>query len=184
MKAESHRRLGEYLARHYLHDLPQECIRAFLLGCIQPDKNPATYLKGSFRAQWLRGHNYKNAVHFIRRISQRLETKNMWSLYDFYTLGKLIHYIADAFTYAHNEAFSSSLTDHRIYESDLQAFFLEYIRTDPSVDETFSENISDTIEARHKEYIQNAPNIYRDARCSLSACCCVLSILFLKPIIC
>ena len=75
MRGKSHMCLGSYLAEHYLTDVPKVYIRAFLIGCIEPDRNPATYLKGSFRNQWLRGHNYLNARRYMARISQRLERK-------------------------------------------------------------------------------------------------------------
>ena len=75
MRGKSHRCLGKYLVQHYMSDTPERYVKAFLLGCIEPDRNPATYLKGSIRCQWLRGHNYRNARRFMRAISARLEKK-------------------------------------------------------------------------------------------------------------
>lgn len=48
MRGKSHRCLGNYLVQRYMGDAPQSHIKAFLLGCIEPDRNPATYLKGSY----------------------------------------------------------------------------------------------------------------------------------------
>jgi len=96
MCGKSHISLGHYLIDRYFSWQPRRYRQAFLLGCIEPDRNPATYLKGSFRSQWLRGHNYRNARHFMARISSRLEKKETLNLFDYYTLGKLIHYTADA----------------------------------------------------------------------------------------
>ena len=72
MRGASHRSLGNYLAEHYLENATALQVRAFRLGCIEPDRNPVTYLKGSLRWQWLRGHNYKNARRYMRSISWRL----------------------------------------------------------------------------------------------------------------
>ena len=108
MRGKSHRCLGKYLVQHYMSDTPERYVKAFLLGCIEPDRNPATYLKGSIRCQWLRGHNYRNARRFMRAISARLEKKEKLGLFDYYTLGKLIHYTTDAFTYAHNDTFPTA----------------------------------------------------------------------------
>ena len=94
MRGKSHRCLGKYLVQHYMSDTPERYVKAFLLGCIEPDRNPATYLKGSIRCQWLRGHNYRNARRFMRAISARLEKKEKLGLFDYYTLGKLIHYLS------------------------------------------------------------------------------------------
>ena len=75
MRGKSHLCLGHYLTQHYMDSLPQRYRKAFLVGCIEPDRNPMTYFKGSLRSQWMRGHNYNNASHFMQRISRRLENK-------------------------------------------------------------------------------------------------------------
>ena len=98
MRGKSHRCLGQYLVEKYMPHAPKRYIRAFLIGCIEPDRNPVTYLKGSIRCQWLRGHNYENARRYMRRLSERLERKERLFLIDYYALGKLIHYTVDAFT--------------------------------------------------------------------------------------
>lgn len=184
MRGKSHICLGKYLVEHYMPDIPKPCIRAFLLGCIEPDRNPVTYLKGSIRCQWLRGHNYLNARRFMRKISQRLEKKQgHLSLFDFYTLGKLIHYTTDAFTYAHNDTFPTNLSDHREYEVALQDHFLAYMQDDPKVDPQTARSIMDAIYRYHREYEKLETDIYIDSRFALAACCCVVALLFAKPII-
>lgn len=183
MRGKSHISLGHYLLDRYLPDLPQAHRRAFLLGCIEPDRNPATYLKGSFRCQWLRGHNYRNARRFMRRISLRLEKKENLNFFDYYTLGKLIHYTADAFTYAHNEAFPENLSDHREYEVKLQDYFLQYLQEDPKVNVRLAGTIMEGIGSYHQEYSREESNIQRDSRYALQACCCVLAILLTPKLI-
>lgn len=184
MRGRSHKSLGTYLAAHYLSNIPKSYIRAFLVGCVEPDRNPVTYLKGSLRCQWLRGHNYRNARRFMRSISQRLEKKkDHLGLYDYYTLGKLIHYTADAFTYAHNDTFPTDLKKHHSYEVALQDHFLRYIQDDPDVDPYTARTIMEAIYSYHREYEELASDIHTDASFALSACCCVLAILFTKPIL-
>lgn len=182
MRGESHRRLGEYLARHYLSHVPKTCVSAFLIGCVEPDRNPVTYLKGSLRHQWLRGHNYHNAHRFMSRISSRLEKKENWNLFDFYTLGKLIHYTADAFTQAHNESFPTDLGDHRAYEESLQNHFLSFLEQDPSVDVTLARSVMQAVSACHQSYEEAQTGIHSDARFALAACCCVIAVLLCRPI--
>lgn len=183
MRGKSHHCLGEYLVQHYLSDVPKGYITAFLIGCVEPDRNPATYLKGSFRCQWLRGHNYRNARRLMRHLSQRLENKKRLNLLDYYRLGKLIHYTTDAFTYAHNETFTTSLGDHREYEADLQNHFLSYLAEDPQVDIRFAKNIMAAISRYHREYMQLPADICTDSRFALTACCCVLAFLFTPRVI-
>lgn len=184
MRGKSHTCLGKYLVERYMPDVSKPCVRAFLLGCIEPDRNPATYLKGSIRCQWLRGHNYQNARRFMRKISQRLEKKkDNLSLYDFYTLGKLIHYTTDAFTYAHNDMFTTNLGDHREYEVALQEHFLKYMQEDPQVNPHTARSIMEAIYSYHREYETLDADIHTDSKFALTACCCVLAILFTKPIL-
>ena len=174
MRLKSHYQLGSYLAETYLNHLPQRCIRAFLAGCTEPDRNPLTYLKGSFREQWLRGHNYRNARRCMHRISRRLEQKSHWNLFDYYTLGKLIHYTADAFTHAHNESFPDNLTQHRAYEAELQEHFLQYLKQDPQIHPKAATSVITVIRQYHAEYRKQCPNVATDSRFALNACCCIL----------
>ena len=177
MRRKSHQHLGRYLADRYMSHIPKQYIHAFLLGCIEPDHNPATYLKGSLRFLWLRGHNYRNARRCMRRISWRLENKEQLTSLDYYALGKLIHYIADAFTLAHNEFFSSDLNAHREYESALQEHFLQYLQEDPDVDPHTASSVMEAIYQYHALYEQQEHSIRNDARFALNACCCAVSIL-------
>lgn len=178
MRGKSHRRLGEYLARQYMKDTPERYVRAFLLGCVEPDRNPVTYLKGSLRFQWLRGHNYRNARRYMRQISWRLERKETLNLLDYYTLGKLIHYTTDAFTSAHNDTFPTDLAEHREYEAALQEHFLAYLQEDPEVAPGAARSIMEAIYRYHAQYEALETDIHTDARFALNVCCCVLAVLF------
>lgn len=182
MRGKSHIQLGHYLAEHYMENVSRVHIRAFLIGCVEPDRNPATYLKGSIHHQWMRGHNYCNASHYMDRIARRLEDKQRLNLFDFYTLGKLIHYTTDAFTLAHNDWFPTDLGEHRDYEAALQDHFLEHLKDDPEVSYRSARSIMDAIRDYHREYHAQPSNIHTDTHFALSACCCVLAVLFVKPI--
>ena len=72
---------------------------AFLFGSFQPDCNPLSYLKGSIRSRTFRGHNYTNSDRYIvSRILRLQRREKVWTCWQYYTLGKLTHYLADAFT--------------------------------------------------------------------------------------
>ena len=182
MCGKSHIRLGQYLLAKYMPDLPGHYRQAFLIGCIEPDRNPATYVKGSIRYQWLRGHNYNNAKRFMSRISRRLERKKRLKLFDYYTLGKLIHYTADSFTFAHNDVFSDTLSGHRKYEAKLQKHFINYLRKAPSFHIENRYSIMDAISEYHKQYSREVPAIDMDCWYTLQACCCVLAVLLMPKI--
>lgn len=127
MKRLSHLALGRYLIDNSLGDLPATERTAFMLGCIQPDYNPLSYIKGSFTICRLRGHHFRSAQAVMKRLAKKLENAEFWGPVQYYMLGKLVHYICDSFTWAHNDFFMGDLNEHCEYEADLQAYFLETI---------------------------------------------------------
>jgi hypothetical protein len=118
----------------------------------------------------------------VSGLLSRLEKKEKLGLFDYYTLGKLIHYTTDAFTYAHNDTFPTALSDHREYEAALQDHFLEYMKQDPKVNPKIAGSVMEAIYSYHREYEAQAANIYTDTRFALNACCCVLAVLLTNPI--
>ncbi len=175
MKPKSHHLLGQYLVREYLNHLPRAHTKAFLLGCVEPDKNPATYLKGSLRCQWLRGHNYANARRFMTRLAERLEKKETLTVLDCYALGKLIHYTADAFTAAHNTDFPADLNFHRSYEAKLQAYFIPFLLKKPQCSCLISDSIMESIRDAHRQYRKEAQSIHTDCKWTFRVCCSIAS---------
>lgn len=178
MRGESHKSLGRYLADQYMTTLPRRYIRAFLIGCIEPDRNPATYLKGSLRQQWLRGHNWNNSQRYIQRVSHRLERKKKMRLLDFYAMGRLIHYTTDAFTSAHNARFGTDLSDHCRYEADLQEHFLEYLSRKPEIWTNAEKPVIDTIRSYHCDYLSRPVNIHTDTHFAIIVCSMVVTRIF------
>lgn len=169
MRRKSHLYLGHALLNAYLPDISAMQTKAFLLGCTEPDMNPTTYLKGSLRSQWLRGHNYENASRFLHRLAVRLERKSRLNLWDFYSLGKLMHYTQDAFTAAHNTCFPVDLGSHRQYERQLQDWFLNQ----PAPAERSllpALPAAEIIQRNHDAYIRHPSDINRDTIFAVSVC--------------
>lgn len=119
MQTRDHRLLSNYLLNNSVIYIPENIRPFFIWGSIEPDYNVFTYLRGSIRKQVLRGHNYDNVIDSINSLITRLQDgmKNKYSY--FYLLGKLIHYVADAFTFPHNKEFEGSLAEHCRYEHKL-----------------------------------------------------------------
>ena len=171
MRNKSHALMGRILLREYLPGLPKTSARAFLLGCTQPDKNPVTYLKGSLRSQWMRGHNYSNASRFMMRLALRLDGKTDFSAWDCYCLGKLVHYTMDAFTFAHDERFPKNLKAHRQYEAMLQNYFLAQVRRRPIPSRRFQNPPVALIHSMHTAYSRLPGGIETDTDYAFRTCC-------------
>lgn len=171
MRNKSHALMGRILLCKYLPSLPKASAKAFLLGCTQPDKNPATYIKGSLRSCWLRGHNYSNASRYMMRLALRLDGKTHLSAWDCYSLGKLIHYTLDAFTFAHDERFPKDLKAHRHYEARLQNFFLAQVRRRSVPTIPFQGSPAGLIRSMHAAYSRLPGAIETDTDFAFRTCC-------------
>ena len=143
---------------------------AFLFGSFQPDCNPFSYLKGSLRARKFGGHNYTNSHDYIIAHIERLQRRRTaWTMWQYYTLGKLTHYLADAFTYPHNENFPDTMLDHHRYETDLRQYFSGYMAHRTPRQLKSSEELTTALEELHQQYMENRSTTGRDTRYILMA---------------
>ena len=142
---------------------------AFLFGSFQPDCNPLSYLKGSRRGTPLMGHNFSNSRRYICRRIRRLQKRDRWSIWQYYTLGKLTHYLADAFTFPHNETYTESLLAHRCYEAQLRCQLAVRLEHHPSHPLPGTQDLSAALVALHRQYLSAASYLQRDIDYILSA---------------
>lgn len=120
LRTESHFHLGQLLLRRQ-PQLPLRHRCAFLLGCVEPDLNLLTYLRGTLSHGRACGHNYSRTLPVIIRLAKRLCPRGMRSSLDAFRLGVLLHYVADAFTHTHNDGFSGGIAAHNRYEKRLKS---------------------------------------------------------------
>lgn len=142
---------------------------AFLFGSFQPDCNPLTYFKGSIHGKTLMGHNFTNSQKYIDRHISMLQGRSNWHLWQYYTLGKLTHYLADAFTFPHNETYHAGIAAHRRYESAMRECFSQYLSTLPQVSLPAGGNVTAAIDGLHRQYLTAASDTTRDFGYILSA---------------
>ena len=152
---------------------------AFLIGSFQPDCNPLTYIKGSLRAETLRGHNYTNSRPFVHRHIRHLMGKRRWNLWNYYTLGKLTHYVADAFTFPHNDHYTDSLASHHLYERDLRQELVNYLQQYHITAEDVPDlaDLNWSLVRLHRQYAGSSSDLGRDVIYIVKAtrllmCCC------------
>ena len=143
---------------------------AFLLGSFQPDCNPLSYLKGSLRAKTFGGHNYTNSHPYIYAHIARLQRRRKaWTVWQYYTLGKLTHYLADAFTYPHNENFPDTMLDHHRYETNLRQYFSGYMAHRSVRRLKGCQELTAALEQLHQQYMASRSSAVRDSRYILRA---------------
>ena len=98
MKTADHLLLGQYLVERCGTPHLRCHRRAFLLGCVEPDYNVFSYLRGMRYYEKFRGHNAENSSAFLSHCFTDFEGHTLHSAWDYFRLGTMIHYAADAFT--------------------------------------------------------------------------------------
>lgn len=168
MRRESHKILGEVISEELLTESNHFEKALFCLGCREPDYNYLTYIKGSIREEALHGHNYNNARNYIRRLSASLESAVFHGPLFHYNLGKLTHYILDAFTYVHNELFDGTIAEHVRYEHSMSPLFEKLLKQGYQEKIEFQESIAKTLEELHSKYLENWSDMRDDCVYSIS----------------
>ena len=128
MRTADHRRLGQYLLREIeeYKNLPLLHKISFIWGNIEPDINYVTYLKGFSENKKFQGHHSQNGMKHIKKLTEKIEGKPL-NVITCYRAGKLTHYIADAFTFPHNDGFTGNIKNHMSYERRLHCKFYQYL---------------------------------------------------------
>ena len=142
---------------------------AFLFGSFQPDCNPFTYLRGIRSTHKLQGHNFTNSQSYINSRIQKLQNRRNWTLLQYYTLGKLTHYLADAFTYPHNENYSRTMADHCRYENALRLKLAEHLSRNEPLKKQLRQDLTSAIDQLHCQYMESKASLERDIRYILEA---------------
>lgn len=157
MQTRDHNLLGRFLLEYHGASLTPACRKLFLLGCIEPDWNLATYARGSLQYGFLRGHHAENGAKHLNRLVALLEKSGVEGPGEWFRLGAALHYLADSFTFAHNRTFTGGLRQHQIYERGLHTAFVEYL----------SRRHGGTIpadEESHRQYLAQRPSRETDCR--------------------
>ncbi len=164
MELASHILIGRLIADAFSFE--GLCRKAFLFGCIEPDCVMVTYLRGAHRGTGLHGHCWNNIQSCISSLIEKCAGEV--GVLAAFRLGKLCHYIVDAFTFPHNSDFSGTLSEHMAYEDDLTLYLIKNKQNMRFSPNRFSFSFR-WIESLHEEYMAEKPSMSRDAYYALSA---------------
>lgn len=165
METKDHKMLAEFLLSRTEVDIPYICQKAFILGNIEPDRNPFTYLHGIIHGEKFHGHNYENTILIMRKLFNSLRNKWYFGIIEYYHLGKLMHYMVDAFTFPHNNTFKKTLKEHCIYERELHKRFSNMLKKQQFIKhEVKTLNDFKDIEILHNKYLQIAGDYEDDCK--------------------
>ncbi len=168
MRRRDHMALGRFLLERSDHADLQKHRKAFLLGCVEPDINMASYMRGMGRCRGLLGHNAENSRRYIARRFEHIKEKGLRHAGDYFRLGVVLHYVADAFTGAHNGRGGGNLLRHRIYEESLHRIFS--LGPFPAGDEREITDLMTSYLDMHARYRREKQSPETDRRYIMSAC--------------
>ena len=178
MQANSHLELAEYLLSVCVAPSTPAQRAAFRFGSVEPDLNCTTYLKGILHGNGVHGHNYTQVMPRIERLLRELSEIEEDGLLAWYRLGKLLHFVADAFTYPHNSCFPGTLRDHMRYEAQLAVYFRWTLHGGAPVPvQQDSRLLLSMIQAQHERYLSECMGRENDARFILDVACTVFATL-------
>lgn len=170
MQTRDHKVLGELLMANTGFNIPYLYRKAFILGSIEPDMNPFTYLHGFTKGVKFHGHNYGNVLSVMKKLFDSVQEQKYFGARFYYRLGKLTHYIADAFTFPHNKGFHGGLREHCRYESTLHEEFSGMLQKHVAIGiRPGNWNSFQCVEILHKEYMKEAGGCEIDCRYILQA---------------
>ena len=154
MRTADHMNLSRYIMDHMDAGASKLKKAAFIFGSIEPDINMLTYFRGSIHGEEkLRGHNYENVQKYMEKLTKKL-------------LGKLVHYVADSFTYPHNSIFPGNLREHCQYETELHDYVNKTISSVgvnmESIDD--GRDIVEYLREMHDRYVSEALGCENDYR--------------------
>ncbi len=174
MISKDHRLLGEFLAQQMLKNISPLATHLFVTGCVFPDHNPLTYLRGLYMGYPLKTHFLFLSYPEIQRLCNKLENRRKLYLWDYYTLGALLHYVADAFTFPHNEHYTGNMLEHAQYEhGQLHRTFEQYLTREFHIEMCTTGNvrsIGSYFSELHESYMETEPTALCDARYICQAC--------------
>jgi hypothetical protein len=155
MRKKSHISLANYLLKSMEYEELMNHKKSFYIGSILPDCVPSFIT---------RKHNIEATFEILKeeiiKITDNYDIDKGMTGYYSRHLGVITHYIADYFTYPHNNIFTGNLKDHCSYENDLKFALRSYVKSKEAVKEREKslclktvEDILTFIKKMHQEYL-------------------------------
>jgi hypothetical protein len=172
LRKKSHISLAKYIVEDVRVPELEAHRKAFYLGSILPDCKFSFLTK---RHEF--GETFDLVTAQIRRLSER-EGREHSNLRAYMRhLGEVIHYVADYFTFPHNNTYDGNLKDHCYYEKALKFRLREYVRSGEAFRECMevrhfatAEAVVSFIKNAHREYVSRKRNVEEDCRYIVRIC--------------
>ena len=129
MRKKSHISLAQFIVKNSDSLELNQHKKAFYLGSILPDCKPSFLTeKHQFNG------TFEKVQGYIRDLTENcvFEERDQRSYWR--RVGEVVHYIADYFTFPHNEIYPGNLKDHCMYEKELKLYLREYLNSEEAME--------------------------------------------------
>ena len=175
MKKKDHLMLASFILDLFDSSVLRLHSAAFTAGCIEPDLNVFSYLRGSRKEKKFHGHNAGNCRTHLEKLLGKIEERGLTSGYDCFLLGVAVHYIADSFTAVHNtDILDVDVKKHLEYENRLHEELMRAL-SKPFIFEQdmLSTSLKDYVTDNHHSYSASARSTKNDCSYIVKTCCAV-----------
>lgn len=177
MRKKSHISLAKFMVESVDESWLQYHRKAFYIGSVLPDCKPSFITKRhEFEA------TFEQVGESIRLLTEECDPLAKEGVRFWRDLGEVLHYVADYFTYPHNEDYPGNLREHCAYEKDLKHYLKEYIASGKAALQVVSDCVFESVDAlldfireAHEAYTLRAHSVEEDARCIIHLCQQVLT---------
>lgn len=118
--------------------------------------------------QFLHGHNAENAKKHLDHAIKKLLDHGVHTPMQWFAFGTALHYIADSFTFPHNDLFSGDLIEHRNYEKLLHTEFEKYLG-EWHTTTALSANTAQSFAWFHTQYLSDTRSFLTDCQYIVNA---------------
>lgn len=185
MRKKSHISLAKYIVNSLEEQDMMKHKKAFYLGSILPDCKPSFLTERHEMEVTFPKVQEEMRILIEKRIDSQINTRVFYR-----SLGEIIHYIADYFTFPHNPHYPGSLKDHCAYEEKLKRNLREYIQSGEARQNctwicnntcqlNSTEAICDFIQMAHDRYMKIKNTVEEDCRQIVALCHQVVEALIL-----
>lgn len=172
MRKKSHISLARYIVGTMGVEELREHKKAFYLGSILPDCKPSFLTK----RHEING-TFDDVKRYIFDLTTFCDISARNSRAYFRNLGQVIHYIADYFTFPHNDIYQGSIKEHCMYEKELKHTLNEYIKSGEAEKnkreaQNFKtpEALLDYVLKAHEEYLKVKKTVAEDCKYIVKIC--------------
>lgn len=168
MRCEDHYMLGCFLLEQSSVPIRPACRRMFLMGCVEPDINLLTFIRGTNKKRFLRGHCAQSSEKHLKKLLNKFTDAGVSTPMQWFLLGTAMHYLADSFVYVHNDYVRVRHSEHRNYEIRLhETLRVCLAKWKPGTGKSLP--FAEGLEAWHEKYRSEAPSIRIDCQYVIAA---------------